>query len=57
MICTVLKHKKIKAKGVKIISKPTSIHDNMEKLLMVCVVDKEAAHRRYHDGTIICKKA
>ncbi|UYV61757.1 hypothetical protein LAZ67_1006346 [Cordylochernes scorpioides] len=62
MICSVLKRKEsIKsvtpAKGLTIISKlRTSLHENMEKLLMVWVTEKQ------HQGdtltqTIICEKA
>ncbi|GFS44139.1 tigger transposable element-derived protein 1 [Nephila pilipes] len=62
MICTVLKQKEsIKsvtpAKGLTIISKlRTSLHENMEKLLMVWVTEKQLQGDTLTQ-TIICKKA
>ncbi|GFS81474.1 tigger transposable element-derived protein 1 [Nephila pilipes] len=62
MICTVLKHKEsIKsvtpAKGLTIISKlRTSLHENMEKLLMVWVTEKQLQGDTLTQ-TIICEKA
>jgi hypothetical protein len=64
MICTVLKQKEsIKgitpAKGVTIISKlRTSLHENMEKLLMVGVTEKQIQGDKCTlTQSIICKKA
>ncbi|KAM5158227.1 tigger transposable element-derived protein 1-like [Mantella aurantiaca] len=62
MICTVLKHKEsIKgltpAKGVTIISKlRTSLHEKMEKLLMVWVMEKQLQGDTLTQS-IICEKA
>ncbi|GFT68133.1 tigger transposable element-derived protein 1 [Nephila pilipes] len=62
MICTVLKQKEsIKgvtpAKGLTIISKlRTSLHENMEKLLMVLGIEKQLQGDTLTQ-TIICKKA
>ncbi|XP_070275853.1 zinc finger protein 64 isoform X2 [Myotis yumanensis] len=61
-ICTILKQKEsiqaiTPAKGVKIISKQrTSIHENMEKLLMVWLTEKQLAGDTVTKA-IICEKA
>lgn len=61
-ICTILKQKELikaitPAKGVKIISKQrTSIHENMEKLLMVWLTEKQLAGDTVTEA-IICEKA
>ncbi|GFQ71098.1 uncharacterized protein TNCT_59191 [Trichonephila clavata] len=62
MICTVLKQKEslksvTPAKGLTIISKlRTSLHENMEKLLMVWVTEKQLQGDTLTQ-TIICEKA
>ncbi|XP_051783372.1 tigger transposable element-derived protein 1-like isoform X1 [Erpetoichthys calabaricus] len=61
-ICTILKQKKLikaimPAKGIKIISKQrTSIHENMEKLLMVWLTEKQLAGVIVTEARI-CEKA
>uniref|UniRef100_A0A8C8VHY4 HTH CENPB-type domain-containing protein n=1 Tax=Pelusios castaneus TaxID=367368 RepID=A0A8C8VHY4_9SAUR len=61
-ICTLLKQKEsikaiMPAKGVKIFSKQrTSIHENMEKLLMVWLTEKQLAGDTVTEA-IICEKA
>ncbi|XP_070268928.1 tigger transposable element-derived protein 1 isoform X2 [Myotis yumanensis] len=61
-ICTILKQKEsiqatAPAKGIKIISKQrTSIHENMEKLLMVWLTEKQLAGDTVTKA-IICEKA
>ncbi|KAI3361607.1 hypothetical protein L3Q82_013745, partial [Scortum barcoo] len=61
-ICTILKQKELikaitPAKGIKIISKQwTSIHENMEKLVMVWLTEKQLAGDTVMEA-IICEKA
>ena len=60
-ICTLLKQESINgitlAKGVKIISKfRTSIHEKMEKLLMVWLMEKQLAGDTMTEGTV-CQNA